>query len=160
MGIGEIIGYSALGISGLVFIFSASRLGTAVFAFLVTWAVVDFVLEYYNSYEFLPSVPVGLAINFTLLWYLSKLKIWCVVTPAVVGLCIAFAGYCILARMMGVENTLEYYGRILGTAALLAALEGAYDGYRCGFRNYTLPAWVGTGPQRVLHRIYHRKGGV
>jgi len=160
MDLGEVIGYSALGIACLAFILSASRLGAAVFGFLATWAVVDFALEYYSSYDFMPSVPIGIAINFGLLWYLSKSRIQCIVTPAVVGICIAFSGYCILARALGAENTLEYYGRILGTAALLAALEGAYDGYRCGLRDFTNHSWIGASSQRVLHRIYHRKGGL
>lgn len=160
MDIGEVIGYTALGIACLTFILSASRLGAAVFAFLLAWAVVDFALEYFNSYSFMPSVPIGLVINFSLLWYLTKLRIRCIVTPVVIGGCIAFGGYCLLARAFGAENTLEYYGIILGTAAFLAAIEGVYDGYRRGFRDYLNYSWIGAGSQRVLHRIYTRKGGL
>jgi len=128
--IGEILGYSALVISGLVTLFFLSRLSLSVFIFLMIWEVSDLILQGFNSYYIYPALFIGISLDYLFLKWLSFSAILCTVTPMVTAISALYASVCLATEYFGITILMDYYGLVMGLAALLAALEGASHGYR------------------------------
>lgn len=126
--IGSLLSDEALAIAALAAILTSSRLGGAVFVYLLAWELKDVVLKYFGVYFIGESVFFGVAIDYIFLLYILNTNLKCKITHVVAAISAIYGAICLAGEQVEYFGLMAYYGLVTGLTAILAALEGAYDG--------------------------------
>ena len=126
--IGSLLSDEALAIVALAAILTSSRLAGAVFLYLLAWEVKDLLLKYFGIYFIGEQVFFGVAIDYIFLLYILNTQLKCRITPVVTAISAIYGAVCLAGEGLEYYGLMVYYGPIMGITAILAALEGAYDG--------------------------------
>lgn len=148
--IGTVLAYSALFVAALSTLFTRSRLAFSVFVFLIAWEVKDLVLKYYGIYYVGESVFFGITIDAVFLCYILETNLKCKITPIVTTASAVYGLMCLAGEYFGTDVMMGQYGLVCGLSAILAALEGIYDG-RNKHRTGLFDFWVFDHLLLLLH---------